>query len=165
MTVVVVLLSAPYVEETALWSLSKYGDYWRFNETLFAMFASVSGSHRAGAMISAAVLVALGVWLARREADLVRSGLLMSVALLLVMPNVLPWYALWLLVFVPVAQLSPLSAAAFTFTLTAPLAYLVYPEWILGGAWYLPWSVRAVEYGIPLLAAVAINRWTGGEGR
>ncbi len=161
----VILLSAPFVEETALWSLRKYGDYWRFNETLFALFAFVSGSHRAGALISAVVLVALGAWLARREADIVRSGLFMSVALILVMPNVLPWYALWLLVFVPVSSASPLSAAAFTFTLTVPLAYLVYPGWTLGGAWYVSWWVRAVEYGLPLLAAITIKRWRGGEGR
>jgi alpha-1,6-mannosyltransferase len=68
-------LSLPFIDETALWSLRKYGDYWRFNETLFALFAALSGSHRAGALVSATALVALGVWLARRESDLGRVGL------------------------------------------------------------------------------------------
>jgi hypothetical protein len=84
----------------------------------------------------------------------------MSIALLLVMPNVLPWYALWLLVFVPVAERSPVAVAAFVFTLTVPLAYLVYPGWIGGGAWYLPWTIRAIEYGLPALWAVREARLT-----
>lgn len=154
MAAVGLALSATFMDETALWSLRKYGDYWRFNETFFALFAAVSGSHRAGVLASAALLVALGFWLGRREADIVSGGLLMSVALILVMPNVLPWYALWLLVFVPVAERSPMAAGAFAFTLTVPLAYLVYPGWLGGGAWYVSWGVRAVEYGVPLLAAL-----------
>lgn len=164
MAAVAVLLSAPFVDETALWSLRKYGDYWRFNETFFALFAALWGSHRGGVLISAAVLAALGFWLARREGDIVRAGLVMSVALLLVMPNVLPWYALWLLVFVPVAQWSPMAAAAFVLTLTVPLAYLVYPGWLVGGAWYLPWSIRAVEYGLPVMVAAVVWRSAGSPG-
>ena len=167
MTLVAVLLSAPFADETALWSLRKYADYWRFNETFFALFAALGGSHRAGALISAVALVALGSWLARGDADIVRAGLGMSVALLLVMPNVLPWYALWPLVFLPVTERSSLAAGAFAFTLTVPLAYLVYPGWLGGGAWYLPWTIRALEYGLPLLAAivVAVRRSRGGVRR
>jgi len=151
-----VLLSAPFADGTALWSLGKYGDYWRFNETSFAIFATLGGSHRMGVLISIILLVSLGLWLARREGDPVSTGLIMAGALLLAMPNVLPWYALWLLVFLPVAKGSPMAAAAFIFTLTAPLAYLVYPGWIAGGAWYLPWTIRAIEYGLPALAAILV---------
>jgi len=158
MAAVGLTLSATFVDETALWSLRKYGDYWRFNETSFALFAGVSGSHRGGVLISAAVLVGLGFWLARRDADMVRGGLLMSIALILVMPNVLPWYALWVLVFVPVAERSAMCAGALVFTLTVPLAYLVYPGWLGGGAWYLPWWIRVVEYGAPVLVGVAVWR-------
>ncbi len=159
MAAVGLALSAPFVEETALWSLRKYGDYWRFNETFFVLFAGVSGSHRAGVLISVAVLVALGFRLSRRETDIVRASLLMSVALILVMPNVLPWYALWLLVFVPIAERSPMAVGAVVFTLTVPLAYLVYPGWLGGGAWYLPWTIRAIEYGVPLLVGWVV--WRG----
>lgn len=159
MAAVGLVLSATFVDETALWSLRKYGDYWRFNEAFFALFAGASGSHRGGVLISAALLVGLGFWLARREADIARGGLLMSIALILVMPNVLPWYALWLLVFVPVAERTPIAASALVFTLTVPLAYLVYPGWLGGGAWYLPWAVRAVEYGLPVLVGVVAWRW------
>ncbi|MBP9946515.1 MAG: hypothetical protein KBH14_08980 [Vicinamibacteria bacterium] len=201
MAVVVVILSAPFVEDTALWSLQKYGDLWRFNETLFALTDAIGGSHRAGVILSMAALVVLGFALARqREPDVVHTGLIMTVALLLLMPNVLPWYALWLLAFVPAAQMTsvapippevplteqlpmsptaqmppampmpptmampptaqmpPLAAAALAFTLTAPLAYLVYPAFLAGAPWQLPWSHRAIEYGLPLLVFV-VAKW------
>jgi hypothetical protein len=183
MAVVVVILSAPFVEDTALWSLQKYGDYWRFNETLFALTEAIGGSHRAGVMLSMAALLVLGFALARRrEPDPVQAGLIMTVALLLLMPNVLPWYALWLLAFVPAArmtrvepmspavplteqlpmppkaQMPPLAAAALAFTLTAPLAYLVYPAFLAGAPWRLPWSHRAIEYGLPLLVFI-VAKW------
>lgn len=161
---VVVAMSAPFVEPTALLSLQKYGDLWRFNETLFALAAGVFGSHRGGVMVSMAALLILGLTLARREGDVVRGGLVMSVALLLLMPNVLPWYALWLLVFLPASRETPLATAALAFTLTVPLAYLVYPAWLGGGPWYIPWSIRAIEYGLPLLA-LAVSRWRGAASR
>lgn len=159
MAVVVVILSAPFVEGTALLSLRKYGELWRFNETLFAVAEVIGGSHRGGVMVSLAALAALGLVLARREPDIVRAGLTMSAALLLVMPNVLPWYALWLFAFLPALRMSPLAAAALTFTLTVPLAYLVYPPYLAGAPWQLPWTIRAVEYGVPLLVfVIAVRR-------
>ena len=57
------------------------------------------------------------------------------------------------------------AAAAFTFTLTAPLAYLVYPAWTSEGASYVSWWVRGAEYGVPLLAAIAVRAWSEAEGR
>ena len=82
----------------------------------------------------------------------------MTVALLLLIPNVLPWYALWLLVFLPPANPSPLALGALVFTLTAPVAYLVYPDWLGGERWQLSWPVRVIEYGLPALAAAAFHR-------
>lgn len=165
MAVVVVILSAPFVEDTALLSLRKYGELWRFNETLFALTEAIGGSHRGGVMLSMAVLIVLGVALARRrDRDVVESGLIMTTALLLLMPNVLPWYALWLLAFVPAARMTPLAAAALAFTLTAPLAYLVYPAFLAGAPWRLPWSHRAIEYGLPLLVFV-VAKWHETEPR
>ena len=149
---VCLLLSAPFVDETALWSLQKYGEHWRFNETLFAIGAAVSGTHRGGVLWSGALLVIVGLILSRGALDVVRTGLIMSVAFILLTPNVLPWYALWLLVFLPAAEESPFAVAALVFTLTAPLAYLVYPAWLGGAPWRVSWFLRAIEYGLPFLA-------------
>jgi len=152
------LLTSPFIEPTALLSLGKYGELWRFNETLFALTAWLGGSHQAGVGLSALLLAGLGLSLARQGNDVVTTGLRMSLALLLLVPNVLPWYALWLLVFLPIGGRSPTAVAAFTFTLTVPLSYLVYPAFLSGGAWYLPWPVRLVEYGLPLLVGLIVWR-------
>ena len=76
--------------------------------------------------------------------------MLVTAAALLLGPNLLPWYALWLLPFVVLLE----APAALLFTGTVALAYLVYPAWQSGERWYLPWSVRALEYGPPALVLV-----------
>ena len=164
MLAVAAVLSAPYLETTAFWSLQKYGDLWRFNETLFALNAGLTGSHRGGVALSAVFLLGLAWLLLRRGHDVVRSGLVMTVALILLIPNVLPWYTLWLLVFLPAATPSPLSVMALVFTLTVPLSYLVYPGWLSGAPWYLSWSIRALEYGGPVFVGAVSARWLSHSG-
>jgi hypothetical protein len=73
-------------------------------------------------------------------------------ATLLLGPNLLPWYALWLLPFVVLLEVP----AALLFTGTVALAYLVYPAWQSGETWYLPWRVRALEYG-PCALVLALS--------
>ena len=48
------------------------------------------------------------------------------------------------------------APAALLFTGTVALAYLVYPGWQSGERWYLPWSVRALEY-LPCLAVLVLT--------
>ena len=74
------------------------------------------------------------------------------VASLLLGPNVLPWYALWLL---PLLVLRD-EPAALLFTGTVSLAYLVYPAWQSGEPWALGWGWRALEYG----PCVAVAAWS-----
>ncbi|HEY6547598.1 MAG TPA: hypothetical protein VI589_06820 [Vicinamibacteria bacterium] len=141
----------PYWEarKTLLLSLRKYAEFWQFNETLFAPLEVLfghSGAVRAGAGL--AFLLACG--LAWRNVEPVRAALLVTAAALLLGPNLLPWYALWLLPFVVLLE----APAALLFTGTVALSYLVYPGWQSGERWYLPWSVRALEYGPPALILV-----------
>jgi len=63
---------------------------------------------------------------------------------LLLSPTLHPWYVLWLLPFAAAYA----SVPWLLFAALVPLAYL--------GAGDVPWSIRAVEYGIPLLAAVVL---------
>jgi len=134
-------------------SLDKYSRYWRFNETLFAPLADLvldhQGAVRAGALSVLALAVGLG--LARVEAAL--AGLLVVAGWLLLGPNVLPWYALWLLPFL-VLRLEP---GTLLFTGSVALAYLVYPEWQSGERWQLGWGVRALEYA-PCLVVGLLGR-------
>jgi hypothetical protein len=119
-----------------------YGEYWRFNETLFAGPAAVLGQ-RAAVLVTLGAIVATGLWLAWRRVEPAMAALFVVCAWLLLAPNVLPWYALW---FLPLLVLVD-APAALLFTGTIGFAYLVYPGWKAGGEWQVGWGVRALEYG------------------
>ncbi len=142
---VAAVLVVPYAAAGAgLWrSLGKYGDYWRFNETLFALLAAVGGSHGRGLVLAGLVLASVVLWTAVRRVEPAAAGLATIVASILLAANVLPWYALWLLPLLVVRDLPP----ALLFTGTASLAYLVYPAWRAGEPWHVGWDVRVLEYG------------------
>jgi hypothetical protein len=129
-------------KKTMLLSLSKYARFWRFNETLFAPLAALLGSHaaavRAGALLSLATALALA-W---RRVEPVAAATVVVAAFLLLTPNVLPWYALWLL---PLLVLRD-EPAALLFTGTVSLAYLVYPAFQSGEPWKIGWGWRLLEY-------------------
>ncbi|HET7293088.1 MAG TPA: TIGR04282 family arsenosugar biosynthesis glycosyltransferase [Vicinamibacteria bacterium] len=131
-------------------TLRGYGEHWRFNETLFGILEAVAPAPVAAAL-AAAMLLVLAVLVARRRLDPPAASLLMACALLLIMPSVLPWYALWLLPLLVLVE----APAALAFTGSVGLAYLVYPGWLAGGPWQVPWPARALEYGVPL----AIQAW------
>jgi alpha-1,6-mannosyltransferase len=143
--VVAAALVAPYASAGAgLWrSLGKYGEFWRFNETAFAVVATLGGSHGAAAKTMLAVLAGLAGALALLRVEEAAAALALVVTWLVLGPNVLPWYALWLLPWLVLRD----CPAVLLFTGTVGLAYLVYPAWQSGGPWRLGWGVRALEYG------------------
>jgi hypothetical protein len=137
---------------TMLLSLTKYAEFWTFNETLFAPLAALlghSGAVRAGALATLALALALA-W---RRTEPVAAATAVVVASLLLSPNVLPWYALWLL---PLLVLRD-EPAALLFTGTVGLAYVVYPAWQSGERWWLSWPWRALEY-LPCLVVAVLSR-------
>jgi len=148
--------------QTMLLSLSKYSEFWRFNETLFAPLAALLGSHAAAVRGGALLTLALALWLGWRRTEPVAAATAVVVASLLLSPNVLPWYALWLLPLLVVRD----EPAMLLFTGTVSLAYLVYPGWQSGEPWTLAWGWRALEYGPPALVALwswRPHRSRGGE--
>jgi hypothetical protein len=138
---------------TMLLSLSKYAQLWRFNETLFAPLAAVLGSHGAAVRAGALLTVALALVLAWRRTEPATAATVVVSASLLLAPNVLPWYGLWLL---PLLVLRD-EPAALLFTGTVSLAYVVYPAWQSGEPWKLGWGWRGLEYGPCLF--VALRCW------
>src|SRR5574341_854690 len=136
--------------KTMLLSLAKYSEFWRFNETLFAPLAALLGGHASAVRGGALLTLALALWLGWRRAEPVAAATAVVVASLLLSPNVLPWYALWLLPLLVVRD----EPAALLFTGTVSLAYLVYPAWQSGEPWKLGWGWRVLEYGPPALVAL-----------
>jgi hypothetical protein len=147
----------PYwgARKTLLLSLRKYAEFWRFNESLFAPLAALLG-HAGAVRVGAATALLLALGLGWRRVEPAKAGLLVVAAVLLLGPNLLPWYALWLLPFLALRD----APAALLFTGTVALAYLVYPDWRSGERWYLPWSVRLLEYG-PSSLVLALDLWRG----
>jgi len=152
----VALYLDPASKKTMLLSLSKYAQFWRFNETLFTPLAALLGSHAAAVRAGALLTLALALVLAWRRTEPVAAATAVVLASLLLAPNVLPWYALWLL---PLLVLRD-EPAALLFTGTVSLAYVVYPAWQSGEPWTLGWGWRTLEYGPCLL--VAARHWTAG---
>jgi hypothetical protein len=152
-------LALPYLDEssrkTMLLSLSKYAQFWRFNETLFAPLAAILGGHEAAVRGGVLLTFALALVLAWKRTETAAAATAIVVASLLLSPNVLPWYALWLLPLLVVRD----EPAALLFTGTVALAYLVYPTWQSGEPWKLGWGWRALEYGPPALVALWSRRW------
>jgi hypothetical protein len=138
-----------------LWlSLSKYAEFWRFNETLFAPLQALLGNHSAAVRAGSMLVLALALTLAWRRAEPVAAAMAVVAAALLLSPNVLPWYALWLL---PLLVLRD-EPSALLFTGTVGLSYLVYPAWQSGERWWIGWEVRALEY-VPCLVVFVSSRW------
>jgi hypothetical protein len=160
--VLAALLVWPYAGAGAgLWrSLAKYGEFWRFNETLFAGLAALLGDHASAARLSLASVSALALAAGWRRDDPASAALIVVASWLLLSPNVLPWYALWLLPLLVVRD----CAGALLFTGTVALAYLVYPAWRAGAAWQVSWPLRALEYGPCVLLALA-SAWRMRERR
>ncbi len=122
-------------------TLIGYAEHWRFNETLFSLLPPAFAP-----ALALLALLGLGAALSWRDVEPARASLVMTAAWLLLMPSVLPWYALWLLPLVCLVE----APGALLFTGTVGLAYLAYPGWIAGGPWQVGWEVRAAEYGLPL---------------
>jgi hypothetical protein len=134
-----------------LWmSLEKYGRFWRFNETGFALLAFLTGSHERAVAAGLVLLGALALALAWKRVDATTAGLAVVAVWLVLTPSVLPSYAVWLLPWLVLRDARPL----LLFTATVQLAYLVYPAWLAGAPWKVGWAVRACEY-LPCLVLAA----------
>ncbi len=154
---VAALVTLPFLGEPAglVRSLGAYGRAWRFNHTLFALFRPFFERGLASVVV-ALVTLAVALALAWKRVEPVRAGLAVTATWLLLAPNVLPWYALWLLPWLVLVDVP----GALAYTLLAPLAYLVYPGYLAGGPWQVGWGVRALEYGpCVLLAGWQLWRW------
>jgi hypothetical protein len=165
----------PYLDagRTLLHSLSRFARFWRFNETLFAPLATLfdevlvgvgrlglevdMGGHEAAVRTGLLLTLALAVVLAWRRTEPVAAAMAVVAASLLLSPNVLPWYALWLLPLLVVRD----EPAALLFTGTVAVAYSVYPDYLSGEPWKLGWGMRALEY-LPCLVVLLLThrrRW------
>lgn len=94
------------------------------------------------ALVVLAVFVA---WAAARQGAFVERVVIMIAGVVILMPNVFPWYAVWLVPFLALAPSWPLIA--FTGTVTCAYAFFLHEPWAVP-AW-----ARVIE-GLPLAAGL-----------
>jgi hypothetical protein len=144
-------LAAPFFSgslRSLVGSLPTYLPKWRFNGPAFALLEHFIRSRWLVALPAAA---GLAVAARLRIGKLSPSAWAWPMAAaLLLMPTVYPWYLLWMTPYLGALETLPL----LVWTQTVLLTYAVWPVWIGGGGWLLPWWVPAAEFGGVAGAAV-----------
>jgi hypothetical protein len=113
--------------------------------------------------VAAVLLLALLVNLWQRGAQRENAAFAFVFATLLLSPVVHPWYLIWLVALLPIAQITPLiAAAAIAWSLTVPAAYLAIPAYRITGEWSVPLPALLVQYmpALGLLGAGVILQRT-----
>lgn len=134
---------------------------WRGNESLFAVFdwlahrafADAAADVAARAMVAAALLAIVAAATTRRIPPL-RASRTLVWSVLLLSPQVHPWYLAWLL---PM-ELAAGARAGLVWTALVLVAYAPLDRWILEGVWEMPVWLQVLEYSALLLALIADPR-------
>ena len=133
----------------------QFASRWQGNESLFAVARWASrqlfeepAAGWAARIGVACVLLAGIAWTVRRRVPplLATRGLIWAV--LLLSPQVHPWYLAWLL---PL-ELAVGARAGWVWSVAALLAYLPLDRWVDEGIWYMPAGLRLAEYLVVLMA-------------
>ncbi|MGH9468211.1 MAG: glycosyltransferase 87 family protein [Terriglobales bacterium] len=114
-----------------------------FNASLYVIARAWFGTH-AGAILACALVIAVLVFVCRRRVEPLRAGFLVVSALLLVLPQVQPWFMLWLL---PLMVFFP-EAAWLYFSVAVLWAYAV------GSS-----EAGVIAEYVPLYALLAWQAW------
>jgi hypothetical protein len=168
--VLLLLLGLPYLFGGAT-SLSAYANRWRANDGAFSLlllaservlggdWARIAGTtltrHALARAAAAALWLSFLVWLLRRpipQSDVPRVAGGLLLALLLLSPVLHPWYALWVIPFVPF--LGPARHAALALASLAWLGHLPDHLETATGAWDDPAWGRALLH-LPVWILVA----------
>ncbi len=139
---------------------SGLGAYWRTwsnNELAFGVLARVAGEPTLARGIAVGLVVGLVAFLAWRGHEAASATRTAMRAGFLLSPVAHPWYLGWVLALEPIAP----SAPWLLLSLTAVLSYGVLTPPVQGTGFHLPLAWRWVEYGLPLVLALAIAavRW------
>ena len=158
---VALLCALPYRD--AGWSLfaglAAYAREWRNNSSLFALLTAATGEEGVAAGVGVGVVAGLVVHCWRERMEPLRASYLLLAALLLVSPNVFPWYVTWL---APFLCFFP-NAGLLAWTATVWLGYHTLLDYTTAGAWrYHSW-ILWLEY-VPVYALL-LTACLWGRGR
>lgn len=139
----------------------QFATRWRGNESLFAsfdwlahrFFSDATADIAARAMVVGALVAIVGAAIARGIPPL-RATRTVVWSILLLSPQVHPWYLAWLL---PI-ELAAGARAGLVWTAVVLIAYAPLDRWVLEGVWEMPVWLQVLEYAALLVALVADPR-------
>jgi len=138
--------------------LLAYAREWRNNSSLYALLTGATVEETIAAGVGVGVVAGLVVHCWRERMEPLRASYLLLAALLLVSPNVFPWYVTWL---VPFLCFFP-NPGLLAWTATVWLSYHVLVDYSAAGEWrYAGWLVW-LEYA-PVYALL-LAPWLRGPG-
>ena len=133
----------------------QFATRWRGNESLFALvdWASHQALPESIAGLAARIavvllVVALATLLVHRRTPPFTASRMLLWAVLLLSPQVHPWYLCWLL---PL-EVAVGARAGLLWSATVLCAYAPLDRWIAEGVWEMPLGFQILEYGLVLLA-------------
>jgi len=141
---------------------------WRGNDSVYGLVEAVARSMldpEAAAIASRTAMVlavlCLGFVLEWKRVPPVRAARLILWSVLLLSPQVHPWYLAWLL---------PLEVACgrwsgFVWSASILVAFAPLDRWVEEGVWHMPGRLVAIEYSTVALALIAEHVWTAGKAK
>jgi hypothetical protein len=133
--------------------LIAYWGTWRNNELFFHLLERATGDFRIARTVTLLGIVGAVVFALIRRWRPARATRFATGAALLTAPVVHPWYLGWELIHEP----RRISAPWILLSLTAVLNYGVFRTPREGRDFHLPLAWRWIEYGLPLLLALALT--------
>jgi hypothetical protein len=158
---IAVLCALPYGD--AGWSLfsglAAYARAWRNNSSLYDVLTAATGEESLAAGVGLGVVAGLVAHCWRERTEPLRASYLLLAALLLVSPNVFPWYVTWL---VPFLCFYP-NPGLLAWTATVWLGYHVLVDYPASGAWRYTPALVWLEY-LPVYALLS-GQWIAARSR
>jgi alpha-1,6-mannosyltransferase len=143
-----------YSEPTHGWfeAMTVMGKHWEFNSAFFTAAYGLTGNNQTAHLVSNAALLLWIAWLSIRDVSAVEKYFLGFLGFVVLGPTAHPWYFLWiaaLLVF-------RWSVPALVLLAMTNLSNIVVYRYHTTGVWLDDPALVAVEYGVPLILAVAM---------
>ena len=149
------LICCPTVVSALYESLSAMTARFESNASGYLLFSWLLGDAGIARVVVGGLWLAILLWWAKREADVVRYLFVGLVAAALLSPVLHPWYLLWL---IPCCCFYRVPAVV-AWTGTVVLAYTVWPGRLADGRWMLPVWAHVLEYApVVLLGCWELRR-------
>ncbi len=154
------LLYLPYLDAGSrlVAGMGAYTEKWRNNESLHALLTWLTGQDAVAQGVLGGVLLGLLAYLTWKKTDPLRATYLLLGTLLLLSPNVFPWYMTWL---VPFLCFFP-QRAFLLWTSTALLGYHVMIRYSALGIWEYQAEMLWLEYA-PVYGLLLWSWWRNSQ--